>query len=173
MSKKFDKNKITLTDIRSEYKIGYKYIPEEDAYKGNYEKYQPSQEVIDKIKSWLDEKEEHLVIVAFGATWCGDCKEQLPHLVKIERTLKNKRFEVRVLTGIKVKAPYEREKGKLIWKSPPSPPETLDERFDMVHIPAIFIFNKLGQCIGKIDEKPEHKATLEEEILYYLENAEL
>lgn len=168
----FDKSKITLADIRSEYKIGYQYIPEEPAYKDNYEKYQPSQEIIDKIKAWLDEKEQYIVFVAFGATWCGDCKVQLPRLVKIERTLKDKRFEVRVLGGIKVKPPYEREKGKVIWKSPPSPPETLDERFDMFHIPAIFIFDKAGRCLGKIDEKPEHKPTMEEEILYYLERAE-
>ncbi|WP_457559536.1 TlpA family protein disulfide reductase [Candidatus Harpocratesius sp.] len=169
MSKKFDNTKITLDDIKSDWKVGHDYIPQTEVYRENFEKYEPKSEIVQKIKSWLIENDEILIIVAFGANWCGDCKIQLPRLVKIERSLNDPRMEVRVLTGIKVKAPYQREKGKVIWKCPPSPPETLDERFDMFHIPAIFLFNKKGKCLGKIDEKPEHKSTLEEEILFYLE----
>jgi len=33
----------------------------------------------------------------------------------------------------------------------------------------MYIFDKVGNCLGKIDENPENKDTLEEEILYYLE----
>ena len=165
----FDTSSITFADIITKPKVGHEYVPTVDVYKPNYNSYEPNQEIIGKINSWLESHDEHLNIIAFGAVWCGDCKDQLPRLVKIERTLKNDRLEVGVLGSIKVKAPYAREKGKLIWKSPPSPPEAVDERFDMFHIPAIFIFNKAGKCLGKIDEKPEHKSTLEEEILFYLE----
>lgn len=164
----FEKSSITLQDIKSTPRVGHEYIPTEPVYKGNFESYKPKSEVLKKLTQWLDEHDEHLQIIAFGATWCGDCKEQLPRLVKIERTLLDDRFEVGVLSGIKVKPTYEREKGKLIWKSPPSPPEVVDERFDMFHIPAIYIFNKAGKCLGKIDEKPEHTSSLEEEIVYYL-----
>ncbi len=165
----FDTSSITFADIISKPKIGHEYVPTVDVYKSNFASYVPNQEVLTKIKSWLETNDEYLHLISFGAPWCGDCKDHLPRLVKIERTMQNDRLDEGVLGDIKVKPPYAREKGKLIWKSPPSPPESVDERFDMVHIPAIFIFNKAGKCLGKIDEKPEHKSTLEEEILYYLE----
>jgi len=165
----FDKEKLNLSDIKSKTTPSLEYVAFNDIYKGGFDKYSPNLEVVNKIKGFLDKKEEQITIVAFGASWCKDCVKNLPELAKIDGVVKDERFKVGVLSKIKVKAPYAREKGKVIWIVPPSPPETLDEKFDMFHIPAMYIFDKTGNCLGKIDENPEHKDTLEEEILYYLE----
>jgi len=165
----FDKEKLKLSDITSKTTPSLEYISSNDLYKGNFDKYHPNLEVVNKIKGFLDKKAEEITIVAFGASWCKDCVKNLPELTKIDSIAKDDRLKIEVLGNIKVKAPYAREEGKVIWISPPSPPETIDEKFDMFHIPAMYIFNKAGDCLGKIDENPEHKDTLEEEILYYLE----
>ena len=165
----FDKEKLKLSDIKSKTTPSLEYVPSNDIYKGGFDKYSPNLEVVNKIKGFLDKKEEIITIVAFGASWCKDCVKNLPELAKIDDVVKDERLQIGVLSNIKVKAPYAREKGKVIWIVPPSPPETIDTKFDMFHIPAMYIFNKAGDCLGKIDENPEHKDTLEEEILYYLE----
>ncbi|QEE17393.1 thioredoxin family protein [Promethearchaeum syntrophicum] len=165
----FDKEKLKLSDIKSKTTPSKDYIASNELYKGNFRKYHPNLEKTNKIKDFLDKNAEKITIVAFGASWCKDCVKNLPELAKIDDTVKDERFKVEVLSNIKVKAPYAREKGKPIWISPPSPPEAIDLKFDMFHIPAMYIFNKTGDCLGKIDENPEYKDTLEEEILYYLE----
>ncbi|MHA1563390.1 MAG: TlpA family protein disulfide reductase [Promethearchaeota archaeon] len=165
----FDKEKLKLSDIKSKTTPSVEYVTTIDIYKGGFEKYRPNLEVVNKIIDFLDKKEEIITIVAFGASWCKDCVKNLPELAKIDSIAKDERLKIDVLGNIKVKAPYAREKGKVIWIVPPSPPEVIDEKFDMFHIPAMYIFNKAGDCLGKIDENPEHKDTLEEEILYYLE----
>lgn len=164
----FKKDDITLADIKSTPNPAVAYIKSHDTYKGNFMSYAPKPDVLGKIADWLKNNNEKLTMVAFGASWCGDCVRNMPKLAKIDEVMNNEKFSSGILANIKVIPPYEREKGKLIWKVPPSPPESLDEKFDMFHIPAIFIFNKNGKCLGKIDENPEHTDTVEEEILHYL-----
>lgn len=164
----FDKAQITRSMIQSPLDNGLQYIQANMEYHENFSKYKPNPQALVQIRNWLDKLHEELHIVAFGASWCKDCKLQLPSLVKIMDTLQDPRFTVEITGTIKAQAPYERIPGKPIWKVPPSPPETQDPKFDMGHIPAIYLFNKKGACLGKIDEKPEHKATLEEELVYYL-----
>ncbi len=164
----FKPDSITIKDIQSNPINGTTYVSENEAYTKTYEEYSPNTEIVTKIANWLTTHEEKLTFHAFGASWCGDCRIQIPRLVKIAETLGEEKMEVGIHSNIKVKAPYDRKKGELIWKSPPSPPETIDIRFDMQHIPAIFIFRKDGTCLGKIDEKPEHTPSLEGDILHYL-----
>ena len=165
----FEKENLKLSDITTKTTPSTDYIASNELYKGNFNKYHPNLENINKIKDFLNKNAEKITIVAFGASWCKDCVKNLPELAKINDAIKDERFKVGILSNIKVKAPYAREKGKVIWIVPPSPPESIDLKFDMFHIPAMFIFNKAGDCLGKIDENPEHKDTLEGEILYYLE----
>ncbi|MHA1511522.1 MAG: hypothetical protein ACTSRX_07370, partial [Promethearchaeota archaeon] len=160
----FDKEILKLSDIKSKTTPSLEYVSSNELYKGNFDKYQPKLEVITKIKGFLDKKSEKITIVAFGASWCKDRVKNLPELAKIDSIAKDERLKFDVLGNIKVKAPYAREEGKVIWIVPPSPPEVIDEKFDMFHIPAMYIFDKSGDCLGKLDENPEHKDTLEEEI---------
>ncbi len=164
----FDKTSIRLADITSDSTEGSAYIQENSEYTENYREYTPNQNKIDQIKSWLHEHDERLDIRAFGAVWCGDCRINIPRLVKIAEFVAPEKMEVKILSNIKTKPPYNRKPGELIWKSPPSPKEVIDPRFDMVHIPAIFLFTRDGTCIGKVDENPEHTSTLEGDIYYYL-----
>lgn len=164
----FDPSSITLADIFSPSHPSEAYIQSHDVYVPEFQSYSPHPAKLDKIRAWLDQNDENLQIRAFGAVWCKDCKEQLPRIAKIAKILNDPRFTVEILGNIKVKAPYDRIEGKTIWKSPPSQPETNDIRFDMFHIPAFFIFNKEGKCLGKIDEKPEHTKSMEAEVLHYL-----
>ena len=164
----FDPSSITILDITSPSHPSDEYILSHDVYVPEFQSYHPNPAKLDKIRAWLDQNNENLQIRAFGAVWCKDCIEQLPRIAKIAKELNDPRFTLEILGKIKVKAPYAREEGKTIWIVPPSPPETNDTRFDMFHIPAIYIFNKDGKCLGKIDEKLEHTKTMETEILHYL-----
>lgn len=166
----FDKESITLDDIKSESTNGLDYIQKNEAYMQTYNDYQPDEEKLKKIREILSAKNESLTLKAFGATWCKDCVIQVPRMVKIAEALEKDIFYISITGEIKVKPPYDRKPGELIWKSPPSPSESIDKRFDMFHIPAIFLFKKDGTCIGKIDEKPEHTPSLEGDIIHYLEN---
>ena len=164
----FEPSSITLTDITSPSHPSEAYIQSHEVYVPEFQSYSSDQNKLDDIRAWLDKNNETLQIRAFGAVWCKDCIEQLPRIAKIAKELNDPRFTVEILGKIKVKVPYDRVEGETIWKAPPSPPETNDTRFDMFHIPAIFIFNKDGRCLGKIDEKPEHTKTMETEVLHYL-----
>lgn len=167
----FNENAITLSDIQSIPTPGNEYIKDNEAYMTTYSEYSPNAQILIQIRELLVSKKEKLIIRAFGAGWCGDCRIQIPRLIKIQDILANDHMEIGIFGDIKVKPPYERKNGELIWKSPPSPPEAVDPKFDMYHIPAIFLFLSNGQCIGKIDEKPQKTASLEGDILFYLKKA--
>ena len=73
-------------------------------------------------------------------------------------------LDVRVFGGMKT-APLDPTHK---WAVPPSPPEA--EEWKVKAIPWIEIFDKTGNRIATIIEKPTVKSTLEAELLYVLEN---
>lgn len=164
----FNPDSISRTDIVSIGVEGKSYIEGNAAYTAEYDRYSPDSQIMEKIDSWMQKNDELLDIQAFGAPWCGDCRVQLPRLVKISQMIPANRIILGFHTEIKVNPPSQRKPGAVIWRSPPSPPEALNPEFDMYHIPAIFLFLKSGKCIGKIDERPSHTSTLEGDIWYYL-----
>ena len=166
----FDKDSISIGDIKSESIPALEYIASSEEYKKDFEKYSPEEEKIQKITAWIKEHDEKINIRAFGASWCVDCTIQLPRLIKVSEKV-GEQIDVGIYYGIKVKPPYAREEGKVYWKVPPSQPETIDTRFDMFKIPAMYLFTKDGKCIGKINEKPEHTPSLEGDILHHLQNS--
>jgi len=132
----------------------------------NYKTYKPKSEVLEKIKNLLQENKEKLKIVALGADWCPDCNKNVPRMIKIIKSMKNKHIEFRILYGIMVNALHK--PGETIWHKKRSPPEAVDPRFELKAIPTFYFFNKHKELIGIIKEHP--KETIEEDMLEILEN---
>jgi len=132
----------------------------------NYKTYIPKSEVLEKIKNLLQENKEKLKIVALGADWCPDCNKNVPRMIKIIKSMKNKHIEFRILYGIMVNALHK--PGETIWHKKRSPPEAVDPRFELKAIPTFYFFNKHKELIGIIKEHP--KETIEEDMLEILEN---
>lgn len=134
----------------------------------NMEKYSAKEAALQEIKEFLEESGEELIILVIGATWCPDCRRNVPRLVKIQEILGDDLFRVSVLGGVKTLPLKKRSGGPYVWAVPPSPPESTDSKFDVVKIPLIYLFRKDGCLIGRIVENPEHTDSLEEEIVHYL-----
>ncbi|MHA1731017.1 MAG: TlpA family protein disulfide reductase [Promethearchaeota archaeon] len=162
------------SDVKSTPVGGREYIgkvtPESarDVHEENLASYEPDRVVLRGIREFLDENDEAVTALAIGASWCGDCRRNVPALVKIEEELGDPRFMVRVLGGVKTLPLKKRSGGPYVWAVPPSPPEATDPKFDLVKIPVIYLFRKDGALVGRIVENPEHEATLEGEILHHL-----
>ncbi len=118
-----------------------------------YENYQLDPKVVEELKEYVDD----IVIVVIGASWCKDCREAIPVLMRLEKELG---LEVRVFSKVKT-APLDPENK---WAIPPSPPEA--KLWNIRAIPWIEIFRKDGTRIGTIIEKPTIMPTLEAEILH-------
>ena len=56
------------------------------------------------------------------------------------------------------------------WRVPPSPPEVND--FDLRKIPTFYILDSSGKQVGEMIENPEVKPTVEEELVYILDNVQ-
>ncbi|MCF2137715.1 MAG: thioredoxin family protein [Candidatus Thorarchaeota archaeon] len=121
-----------------------------------YEAYRLDGSVLEKLKEYPD-----IACVVFSAAWCIDCKNALPVFRHLEEQLG---MEFIVFGSVKTD-PLNPDKK---WASPPSPPEI--NEWDANAIPWIVIFDKNGNEIGTIIEKPHVKDTLEAEILYHLES---
>ncbi len=128
---------------------------DKDVMMDKYQQYRLKGDVLQQLKDLAGS----VVCVVFSAAWCKDCKNALPMLRHLEERAG---LEVRVFGNIKT-APLDPERR---WKVPPSPPEM--EEWNITHIPWIVLFDRDGNEIGTIIEKPEVRETLEEEILYHL-----
>jgi len=95
------------------------------------------------------------IIIAFSASWCKDCAEQIPVLGLIAEATG---LEVRIFGGIK-KDPLSHTNK---WRIPPSPPEVTTFRVDT--LPTIIVFDVDGKKVGRIEERPKTMPTLEQEI---------
>jgi len=42
----------------------------------------------------LSDYHDNVVILDFWATWCGPCRREIPHLIDIKNTFKDKKFEI-------------------------------------------------------------------------------
>ena len=94
-------------------------------------------------------------IVAFSASWCKDCAEQIPVLCLIAEATG---LEIRIFGGIK-KDPLSHTSK---WRIPPSPPEVTT--FHVDKLPTIIVFDVDGKEVGRIEERPKTMPTLEQEI---------
>ncbi len=126
----------------------------------NFEKYEPKMDVL----SELEEKAKGYLFVVFCADWCRDCKTNVAafaKMIKLKPGINGVFYK-----GIKT-APKDPD---IRWRVPPSPLEVND--FDLRKIPTIYIVDSNGKLVGEMLENPEHKPTLEEELLFILDNAQ-
>ncbi|MHA1961768.1 MAG: TlpA family protein disulfide reductase [Candidatus Thorarchaeota archaeon] len=153
---------VDLNDIRSRTQTAAEYV------NGIKEKWKP--EVLEKLRGLrldrdvvdeLDSYTDDIVVVYFGASWCKDCREAIPIMMTLEEEIG---LEVRVFGTVKT-APLDPDNQ---WAIPPSPPEIGE--WGATAIPWIEIFDKKGERIGIIIEKPTVKPTLEAELLHVLKH---
>jgi hypothetical protein len=143
-----------------------KYIKKKGAY-NYYEDYNFNRNVLQEIRSYLDEHDKRLKFFAIGAFWCPDCSRQVPALVRIGEELGDRVNDMKFLYGVKTN-PFHKE-GEPLWHKKHSPPEATDPKFDLRKIPTIYIFTEEGNYLGRIIEKPKNGNTLEDEIWLILQ----
>ncbi|MHA1906491.1 MAG: TlpA family protein disulfide reductase [Candidatus Thorarchaeota archaeon] len=154
--------KANLDDIRTRATSVRGYIEslpgkDQDILMETYEEYNLDTHVVEELKDELKD----LSVVIFSAAWCGDCKTAMPVMLHLEEKLG---LEVLVFGTIKT-APLD---PKMKWAVPPSPPET--NEWGVTAIPYFFFFNREGEQVAILIEKPTVKDTLEAEILHVLRN---
>jgi len=126
-------------------------------YEARRTEYIPNREILETMKEVADQ----FIIVAIGADWCKDCIANLPVLYLIHEATG---MRIYVLSGVKTD-PLNPDRQ---WAVPPSPPEV--DTLNIKAIPTILLYAPDGTEIARIIENPQILPTLEEEILYLIEN---
>ena len=155
---------IDLNDIRkrtltaAEYVNGLKDTDKNKEFQlQKFRTYELDSKVVEELRGFID----NITVVAIGASWCKDCREAIPVLMRLEEEIG---LEVRVFSTVKT-APLDPDNQ---WAIPPSPPEVRE--WSVRAIPWIEIFKQDGSRVGTIIEKPTVKPTLEAELLHVLKN---
>lgn len=94
-------------------------------YSKTYESYQPSENVVDKLKSLFNEK-DFRVEVYFG-TWCSDSQREVPKLIKL---LKHADFDMDKLTLVGV------GRDKIV----PEKSEEERQQLNITNVPTIIVY---------------------------------
>lgn len=106
------------------------YVRHDPAFLRNYESYEPDLPTVERIGQALPEA--HVVVVS--ATWCPDCRRNVPRLAKIADHLPGWQFEV-----------YARED------------EETASRYGIRAIPTFIVLDPAsGRELGRIIENPAH-----------------
>jgi thiol-disulfide isomerase/thioredoxin len=119
--------------------------------------YTPKPESLASIKKYA----EKFIVVAISADWCKDCVTNIPVLDLIHEATE---LPVYVLGGVKTD-PLNPDRQ---WAVPPSPPEV--DILSIKAIPTILLYTLEGTEIARIIENPQILPTLEEELLYLMDN---
>lgn len=111
-------------------------------------------------------KQKDCVIIVFSAFWCKDCKIHIPEVFNIKTVLSKDyqyELEVFVFSGLK----FDKLNPDNRWRIPPSPPEVLE--YTIFALPTFILLDKqTGEEVGRIEEHPQHKKTIEEELVFIL-----
>lgn len=138
---------------RSGHLIGYAKKSDflQQQYKGwfehHYNKYQPDEKIIKKIKKNL----KGISVLCFMGTWCGDSKRETPRFYKIMEEANfdfKKNFQLVAVNRSK------------------RTPDNLQDGKNIIRVPT-FIFYKKGKEIGRYVEYP--RETMEKDILKILQ----
>jgi thiol-disulfide isomerase/thioredoxin len=99
-----------------------------------------------------------VVLVSFWATWCVPCREEMPHLVKMEQKLRAKGLDV---VMISVDDPSDEAKASKVLKETTMPVPgflrktddedkfctAIDPAWASGAVPAIFVYNRAGKRV--------------------------
>jgi thiol-disulfide isomerase/thioredoxin len=126
--------------------------------KNQCENYEPNHDIVKELVA----KAKDYTFVVFSADWCKDCKSNVGAFAKIVQLYPE--INAIFFKGIK-SAPLD---PNIKWKVPQSPPEV--NEFDLNRIPTFYILDSEGYVKTEFLENPVTKPTVEEELLYLIEN---
>ena len=108
--------------------------------KRRVQEYQPRPDIVDKFSS----VNTRFFIVVFSAEWNGECRAHIPSLAKLVIQANNNNFLVKAVD-------FDENRD-------------IAEEMGVLRIPTIVVHDKSWREIGRFVEKPQHGATLEEEL---------
>jgi len=108
--------------------------------KRRVQEYQPKQDIVDKFAAL----NSRYFMVVFSAEWNGECRAQIPSLAKLLIQTNNSNVSVKVVD-------FDENRD-------------IAEEMRVLRIPTIVVHDKSWKEIGRFVEKPQHGATLEEEL---------
>lgn len=108
--------------------------------KRRVQEYQPKQEIVDKFSAI----NSRCFMVVFSAEWNGECRAIIPGLAKLMIQANNSNVSVKVVD-------FDENRD-------------IAEEMRVLRIPTIVVHSKSWRELGRFVEKPQHGATLEEEL---------
>ena len=108
--------------------------------KRRVQEYQPKQEIVDNF-SGLNSR---YFVVVFSAEWNAECRAHIPSLAKLLIQANNSNISVKVVD-------FDENRD-------------IAEEMRVLRIPAVIVHDKSWRELGRFVEKPQHGATLEEEL---------
>jgi thiol-disulfide isomerase/thioredoxin len=108
--------------------------------KRRVQEYQPKQDTVDKFASL----NSRYFMVVFSAEWNAECRAHIPSLAKLIILANNNNISVKVVD-------FDENRD-------------IAEEMRVLRIPAVVVYDKSWRELGRFVEKPQHGATLEEEL---------
>ena len=108
--------------------------------KHRVQEYQPRQEIIDKFSA----VNSRFFVVVFSAEWNAECRAHIPSLAKLMIQANNSNFLVKVVD-------YDENRD-------------IAEEMRVLRVPTVVVHDKSWREVGRFVEKPQHGATIEEEL---------
>ena len=92
-----------------------------------------------------------IVLLNFWTTWCGACTDEIPTLEYLYRTFQNERFEILAINlreSVQRVESFRRET-RISFPILMDRKGLIGEAYGVLGIPATFILDREGQCIGR------------------------
>src|SRR4030042_3820714 len=108
---------------------------------------------IDGQEITLSKLKGKVVLLDFWATWCGPCRESIPHLIQLYRTYQDKGF---VLIGLSMDKKGDVETVRHFVRSMDIPypiiltPDDVTRNYGVTGIPTTILIDKEGKIQGKM-----------------------
>jgi len=108
--------------------------------KRRVQEYQAKQDIVDKFAAL----NSRYFMVVFSAEWNAECRAHIPSLAKLMIQANNNNISVKVVD-------FDENRD-------------IAEEMRVLRIPAVIVHDKSWRELGRFVEKPQHGATLEEEL---------